>query len=206
MVLDLSIGIKLQLAGKFLEKSTLCAIAGNKVGILTTTYNLLTFFHNVTQLTLTLVILSTHSQPLSLLGQWTVKSWISFLTHPSGKTCKRQTKNRVDSCLHVKRLGTRFSNVSKLQAGGINPFVTLIRTRFKLWNLAVILLFLTSEKYQSRNFSRQADHSFRNCFSGPISYRVFRETAPRMASSRLARYGCPLLGSEKICLKLKQAT
>ena len=96
------------------RKSTLCAIAGNKVGILTTTYNLLTFFHNVTQLTLTLVILSTHSQPLSLLGQWTVKSWISFLTHPSGKTCKSQTKNRVDSCLHVKRLGTRFSNVSKL--------------------------------------------------------------------------------------------
>ena len=57
-------------------------------------------------------------------------------------------------------------------------FVSSMRTRFKLWNLAVILLFLVSEKYQKSSFSRQGDNSYKNCFSGPISYRVFRETAP----------------------------
>ena len=70
------------------------------------------------------------------------------------------------------------SRTSRNFSGEINPFISSIRTSFKLWNLAVILPFLVSETYLKSSFLRQADHSFNNCFSGPISYRVFRETAP----------------------------
>ena len=64
-------------------------------------------------------------------------------------------------------------------SGDIKPFLFSILKHFQLWNLAVILPFLTSETYSKSSFSQQADHSFKNCFSGPISHRVFRETAHR---------------------------
>ena len=59
------------------------------------------------------------------------------------------------------------SLTSRNFSGGINPFVSSTWTRFKLWNLAVILPSLISETYKQISFTRQADHSFKNCFSGP---------------------------------------
>ena len=62
---------------------------------------------------------------------------------------------------------------------GINPFVSSTRMGFKLWNLAVILPLFICETYLKSNFSRSLDHSFKNWFSSPLSYRDARETAPR---------------------------
>ena len=71
------------------------------------------------------------------------------------------------------------SRKSRNFSGDIILFVSSIGTRFVLWNFSVILSFLLSETYYKSRFSRQADHSFKTYFPGPISYRVFRETAPR---------------------------
>ena len=38
--------------------------------------------------------------------------------------------------------------------------------------------FLYIWKILKSSFSQQANHRFKNCFSGPIGYRVFRETVP----------------------------
>lgn len=57
-----------------------------------------------------------------------------------------------------------------LSGDNISPFVSPMEPRFKLWNLAVILPFLISETYQKSSFSRKADNSFKNFFSGPVSY------------------------------------
>ena len=57
-----------------------------------------------------------------------------------------------------------------LSGDNISPFVSPMGPRFKLWNLAVILPFLISETYQKSSFSRKADNSFKNFFSGPVSY------------------------------------
>lgn len=57
-----------------------------------------------------------------------------------------------------------------LWGDNISPFVSPMGPRLKLWNLAVILPFLISESYQKSSFSWQADNSFKNFFSGPVSY------------------------------------
>ena len=69
------------------------------------------------------------------------------------------------------------SQKSRNFSGDKNLFVPSIGTRFVLWNFAVILSFLLSETYQKSEVSRQTDHGFKNSFSSPIRYRVFRETA-----------------------------
>ena len=61
----------------------------------------------------------------------------------------------------------------------LNACVSSTRIGFKLWNSAVILPLFISETYLKNSFSRQVDHSFKNWFSGPLSYRVPWETALR---------------------------
>ena len=89
------------------------------------------------------------------------------------------------------------SRKSRNFSGDKNLFVSSTGTRFVLWNFAVILSFLLSATYWKSGFSRQAVHSFRNYFSGPISYRVFRETAPRPVVS-LGPTVCVNLGMRNV--------
>ena len=77
--------------------------------------------------------------------------------------------------------GGRFSKVPKLDkpfSGVTIPFVSQERRGFKASNFTVILLFATLKKCQKIGFPKQAVVSFSNGFSGPKSFRDFRETGP----------------------------
>lgn len=63
------------------------------------------------------------------------------------------------------------SRNSRILSGDkISPFVSPIGplSSFQIWQL--FLPILTSESYQKSRFSWQADNSFKNFFSGPVSY------------------------------------
>ena len=57
-----------------------------------------------------------------------------------------------------------------LSGDNISPFVSPMGplSSFQIWQL--FLPILTSESYQKSRFSWQADNSFKNFFSGPVSY------------------------------------
>ena len=75
--------------------------------------------------------------------------------------------------------GARFSKVPKLYgpfSGVTIPFVSQERRGFKSSNFKVIFLFVTLKTRLKIGFPKQAVASFTNGFSGPKSYRDFRET------------------------------
>ena len=96
------------------------------------------------------------------------------------------------------------SRTSRNFSGKINPFISSIRTSFKLWNLAVILNFLVSETYYKSSFSRQRVHSFKNYFSGPISYRVSKETASWPEMSKWSAYASHVKRTRRQRISLKE--
>ena len=78
--------------------------------------------------------------------------------------------------------GARFSKVPKLYGpflGVTIPFVSQERRGFKSSNLTVIWIFVTLKTCQKDGFPKRAVASFTNGFSGPKSFRDFRETGPR---------------------------
>ena len=58
------------------------------------------------------------------------------------------------------------------------PFVSQKRRGFKTSNFTVIFLFVTLKTCSKLGFPKQTVGSFTNGFSGPKSYRDFRETSP----------------------------
>ena len=78
--------------------------------------------------------------------------------------------------------GARFSKVPKLFgriSGYIIHFVSSKRKRFEARHFAFILIFIPFTTYEKTGFTELAGRSFRNGFSGPESFRDFRETGPR---------------------------
>ena len=87
----------------------------------------------------------------------------------------------------LSRSGARFSKVPKLFgriSGYIIHFVSSKRKRLEARNLAFILIFVPFITYEKTGFTELADRSFRNGFSGPESFRDFRETGARSLISR----------------------
>ena len=75
---------------------------------------------------------------------------------------------------------------------GINLFVSSTRIGFKLWNWAVILPPFICETYLKSSFHRKwILAGFMNWFSGPLSYRVPWEKAPRTATTTISRAKAP---------------
>ena len=75
----------------------------------------------------------------------------------------------------------RFSKAPKLFgriSGDIILLVSLKRRRLEARNFAVILNVIPLTTYEKTSFSEYAGRSFTNGFSGPKSFREFRETAP----------------------------
>ena len=80
--------------------------------------------------------------------------------------------------------GACFSKDPKLFgriSGDIILLVSLKRRRLEARNFAVILDFIPFTTYEKTSFTEYAGRSFTNGFSGPKSFRKFRETAPRCA-------------------------
>ena len=77
--------------------------------------------------------------------------------------------------------GGRFSKVPKLYrpfSGVIIPFVTQEWRAFNSSTFTVIFLFVTLKTYEKIGFLKQAVGNFTDDFSGPKSFRDFRETGP----------------------------
>ena len=64
-------------------------------------------------------------------------------------------------------------------SGASIPSVSQERIEFKSSNFTVSLLFVTLTTCQKIGFPEQAVGRFTNGFSGPESFRDFRETGPR---------------------------
>ena len=78
--------------------------------------------------------------------------------------------------------GPRFLKVPKLFgriSGYIIHFVSSKRKRFEARHFAFILIFIPFTTYEKTGFTELAGRSFTNGFSGPESFRDFRETGPR---------------------------
>ena len=78
--------------------------------------------------------------------------------------------------------GACFSKVPKLfgsLSGATIPFISSQRRGSKHSNFAILLIFLILKTCKKIIFSKQADCSLTNSFSGPKSSRDFRETGPR---------------------------
>ena len=72
------------------------------------------------------------------------------------------------------------------QTSGVTiSFVSQERRGFKSLNFTVIFLFVILKTCQKIGFAKQAVGSFTNGFSGPKSFRDFRETGPRSRHRRL---------------------
>ena len=78
--------------------------------------------------------------------------------------------------------GARFSKVPKL-FGRISDdlilFVSSKWRRLEARNFAVILIVIPFTSHEKNSFTELAGRSFTNSFSGPKSFRDFRETGPR---------------------------
>ena len=88
----------------------------------------------------------------------------------------RQGKIFIMSCP-----GARFSKVPKLFgriSSYIIHFVSSKRKHLEARNFAFILIFIPFTTYEKTGFTELAGHSFTNGFSGPESFRDFRETGP----------------------------
>ena len=81
---------------------------------------------------------------------------------------------------HVKP-GARFSKVPKLYgplSGVTIPFVFQERRGFESSNSTDVFLLVSLKTYLKIGFPKQAVSNFTNVFSGPKSFRDFRETDP----------------------------
>ena len=94
----------------------------------------------------------------------------------------------VDSVMHllsnmqVWGPGACFSKVPKLFgpiSGDLILFVSSKRRRLEARNFAVIFIFIPFTTYEKTSFTESAGRSLTNGFSGPKSFRDFRETGPR---------------------------
>ena len=61
---------------------------------------------------------------------------------------------------------------------GLHHFVSPKRKRLDVRNFAFILIFIPFSTYEKTGFTELAGRSFTNGFSGPESFRDFRETGP----------------------------
>ena len=78
--------------------------------------------------------------------------------------------------------GARFSKVPKpfgRISGDLTLFVSSKWRRLEARNFAVILIVIPFTTYKKTSFTELAGRSFTNGFSGPKSFRDFRETGPR---------------------------
>ena len=88
---------------------------------------------------------------------------------------------KVFGTYEEKYPGARFSKVPRLfgrNSGDIILFVSSKRRRLEARNFAVILIFIPYTTYGQTSFTDSAGRSFTNGFSGPKSFRDFRETGP----------------------------
>ena len=92
---------------------------------------------------------------------------------------ERYWNDREFSC--QQKPGARFSKVPKLFgriSGDIILFVSLKQRRLEARNFEVIFIFIPFATYEKTSFTEKANRSFTNGFSGPKSFRDFRETCP----------------------------
>ena len=83
--------------------------------------------------------------------------------------------------------GACFSKVPKLFgriSGGLILFVSSKWRRLEARNFAVILIVISFTTYEKTSFTELAGRSYTNGFSGPKSFRDFRETAPGPSHSK----------------------
>jgi len=128
---------------------------------------------------------------IKLLQRYVVVLTLSFrlpYIHRHGHLWR--SKN-VSSCIAFKCIklyrnwcypGACFSKVPKLFgriSGYIIHFVSSKRKRLEARNFAFILIFIPFTTYEKTGFTELAGRSFTNGFSGPESFRDFRETGPR---------------------------
>ena len=94
---------------------------------------------------------------------------------------ERYWNDRKFSC--QQKPGARFSKVPKCFgciSGDIILFVSLKQTRLEARNFEVIFIFIPFATYEKTSFTEKANRSFMNGFSGPKSFRDFRETGARL--------------------------
>ena len=91
-------------------------------------------------------------------------------------------KPTMDSAVHpLNNCGACFSKAPKLYgriSGDIILFVSSKRRCLEARNFAVIFIFIPFTTCEKTSFTEQAGRNFTNSFSGPKSYRDFRETGP----------------------------
>ena len=104
----------------------------------------------------------------------------------SRRLCFEDTKRIMSpessGTFEKRTLGACFSNVPKLFGricGDIILFVSSKQRCLEARNFAVIFIFIRFTTYEKTSFTEQAGRSFTIDFSGPKSYRDFRETGPR---------------------------
>ena len=93
------------------------------------------------------------------------------------------------SQVHVFGPGACFSKVPKLFgriSSDIILFVSSKRKRLEARNFAVIFIFIPFTTYEKISFTEQAGRSFTNGFSGPKSFRDFRETGLRFFNAHVS--------------------
>ena len=86
--------------------------------------------------------------------------------------------------------GARFSNSPKL-FGWRKSLCIFNKNTVQHLELGSYFTFPYISKTKKSSFSQQANHSFKNCFSGPMSNRVFQETHPRRENWYLFSYFFP---------------
>ena len=67
------------------------------------------------------------------------------------------------------------------------PFVSQERRGFESSNFTVLFLFVPLKAFQKMGFPKQVVGSFTNGFSGPKSFRDFRETGPNYLQNKTSR-------------------
>ena len=90
----------------------------------------------------------------------------------------------------TRKPGAFFSKVPKLFgriSGDIILFVSSKLRRLEARNFAVIFIFIPFTTYEKTSFTEYTGRSFTNGFSGPKSFREFRETAPRFGKKHFTK-------------------
>ena len=100
----------------------------------------------------------------------------TLLAHVDG--CREHFTGVEDSRNRIPVQGS-VSRKSRHISGDIIHLVSSKRKRLEARNFAVILILISFITYEKTSFPEQAGRSFTNGFSGPKSFRDFRETGPR---------------------------
>ena len=106
---------------------------------------------------------------------------------------------RMQCNMKWSRTGARFSKDPKhfgRISGRIILSVSWKRRRLEARNFAVILIYTSFTSYEKTSFTELAGRSFTNGFSGPKSFRDFRETP---APQKTTRYFSTVL-SKGVCI------